>query len=185
MHGMIDKNRDHTTVAAVVLVGAVAAHRADTDYLDTEHLSMIKALELTSPLGDSIIVHLFNWEAVYDILGHQAIIITVNLGTGEENLPEAVLFLEAEEVLSANHVGVPEVLVVIFAVPASVLGCQVIDAIELMEAEDGLQLPVGGYINAQVLGMVTLEDIESPDIVTTSAQLTGEVGPDKSTPAGD
>ena len=142
---MIDELRDESPVRSVVLMRAVAVHRPDADRLRAEHLGRVHAHQLAGPLRDGVIVHLvgvFDGIVHHHVLGHYAFVVPVDLGTGEEDHPELQLLLQPEHVLCADHVGLPEVLVVVLAIPAAVLCGQVVDIIELLLFEYPFKLPV-------------------------------------------
>ena len=182
---VIDKNGDHAPVAAVIFKRTVAADRAHAHRLAPEHLSVVQALQLPGPLGNGVVVHLLDGDRFHHVLGHQTLVIAVNLRAGEENHLIAVLLLEAQHVLGAGHVGAPQVGVVVLTVPAAVLRSQMVDVIERTLPEDGVHLLERTDVGAQVLRVFTLQDVRSPDLVTAGAQFLCQIGADETAAAGD
>jgi len=112
-------------------------------------------------------------------------VVTVDLGAREEDHPELQLLLETEHVLGPDHVGLPEVLVVVFAVPAAVLGGEVVDVVEPGALEDPLQLPVTPRIRPDVILPVSIHEVSCNDLVAPPAQFVDEVSADEPRPARD
>lgn len=185
---VVDEFWDKTAVGVVVFMRAVAVHRPNTDRLGPEHLCRVHAHELARPLGDGVVIHLvgiLDGIVHHHILRHNPVIIAIDLGAREEYHPELQFLLETEHMLGPDHVGLPEVLVVVFTVPATVFCGKVVDIIKLGALKDPLQLPVTPRICPDVVLPVVVQEVECNNLVTPAAQFVNKIGADESGATSD
>jgi hypothetical protein len=121
METFIGEDWDYTAVWAEILVRTIASDWPDAHYFVSEHASCVKALELTSPLTDGIIIHLFDWQQFHDIFSHQFIVVAVYLGTAKKYHLEMKALLQPKNVLSPDNISAPQVLIVVLTVPPAIL----------------------------------------------------------------
>ena len=112
---------------------------------------------LVDPLRHRVVVHLLDLDAVHDVLGHHAVVVAVDLGRREVHAPEAFALLHAQDVLGADGVGAPDVLVVVLAVPAPELGREVVDEVEAPRLRRVARLPPAA--GPQPLDLTELADV--------------------------
>jgi hypothetical protein len=116
----------------------------------------IHDLQFIHPFRDSVIIHLLDRELVGYVLGHDSLVIAVHLSTGQVDQPEAVLFLQADDVLGSDGIALPHGFVEVLAVDASKLGREVVNKVEVLRVEKALKLAVQS---------VMITPVEDPDLV--------------------
>src|SRR5438093_9226551 len=95
---------------------------------------------------------------VHDIFGHHAVVIAINLRATEMDQSEPMLLLHADDVLGANSVRHPQLVVVVLSVPAPELSCEVVDVVELVVFEEAGDLHEARDIAAHVIvSVIVLE----------------------------
>jgi hypothetical protein len=109
----------------------------------------------------------------------------VHLGAREEDHPEFQPLLESDQVLRSDHVGLPEVLVVVLSVPPAVFRGKVVDIIEFLFVEDPFELPEVPDVSPDVVIPLGIIEIAGRDFVSSLIQFVDEVCPDKPRTACD
>ena len=152
----IGKCADYASVRAVILSRAVCIEQSDAHGFSTEHQLGIVYLQFVDPLGDGVIVHLLDRNLVHNIFIHNPVIVTIYLRTGEMNQAEPVFFLQADDILGSDAVGMPYLLIIVLTIPSAELSSQIIDVIEGVLLENPLQLTVFSDIASDILWMMVM-----------------------------
>src|SRR5207245_11552965 len=94
-------------------------------------------------------------------------------------------FLKTYGVLRSDHVGLPEVFIVIFTVPPPILRGEMIDIIKAGTTKQLVQLAVFADVGADIVGAITVKHVARGHFVAASGQLGCESSTDKSCASGD
>src|SRR3989442_10244623 len=165
VQSMVDEFRNEAAVRCVMLARAVTVHWTDADGFSAELFCGIQAHQFSCPFCDRIIVELFDRNRVHHFLFHDPVVVPVDLRTAEENQTELQPFLQADNVLGPDRVRLPEILVVLFTVPAAIFGSQVVDGVEPPRLEESLQLAKRTDIAANIGFLLTVVVIDGNDLV--------------------
>ena len=88
---------------------------------------------------------------VGDFFSHNALKITVNLGTGEVHKPEAMFFLKTDNIFCADGVALPQSFVKIFPVVSAELRCKMVNDVKNLAVKDFLYLPVISDVSTKIV----------------------------------
>ena len=185
-------------VGAVVLARTVGVEQADDDGLGAVLGGRVAHLHLVHPLGHGVVVELLDLVLIHHVLDHQVRPVAVHLGGREVDQPKPQTLLQADHVLRADGVGLPQPLVEVLAVPPAELSGAVIHIVERPHSlEDALDLPeladvaarverrrhVGPDAEAHLVRLVV--EVAGDDLVAAAPQLRDEPGSNRSHAAGN
>jgi len=179
VEGVIDEFRDESAVGRVVLPRSIAIDRANTHGFRAELFRRVEAHELTSPLRDRVVIQLPDRELFRDVLGHDSMMVAVDFSAAEEDKTELEFLLKANQVLGSYHVRLPEILVVVFAVPSTILCRQVINTIEPAALNYALELAVFTDVASNAVRALGAKSVTGRDFVHPGRKLADEVRTDE------
>ena len=87
--------------------------------------------------------------------------------------------------LGTDGIGEPEILIIIFTIPASVFCRQMINIVEVVLFEYPLQLPMFADIATDVIRSLRLHQVTDPDFMTSASEFEDEIRADKTYPTGN
>src|SRR2546427_6622857 len=108
--------------------------------------------------------------------------VAVDFGATKENEAEFVTFLEPNDIFCPNGVCLPEVLVVVLAIPPSILRREMIHAVEAAGAKQSLELMVLADVATKASISFSAVAIACQKLVTAGANLFNQTAPHEASP---
>src|SRR5207249_2738719 len=99
-----------------------------------------------------VIVQLPDFKTVHDIFGHNAGIITVDLGRRKVNEFELEPLLQPQDILESDYICHPQIFIKMLPIPTPELRSEVVDVIKVMFEEDAFDLSVMTDIAFVIVG---------------------------------
>ena len=110
---------------------------------------------------------MFDWDLVHDSFSHNLIVVAIDLCAAKQDHPEPAFFLEANYVLCAYDISAPEVLVIVFPIPATIFCCSVIHQVEVVYLKEFFDLPVFSDVASAVMLPVGVVDVTGPSVMSS------------------
>jgi hypothetical protein len=93
----------------------------------------------------------------------------------QEDQSKALLLLHSQHVFCSDDVRHPQILVVIFAVPAAVLRCEVLHIVKRITSEQLFHLSVVSDVSSDIVLAVSVEQVSCTHAVTALPQLVHQI----------